>query len=277
MMGDSSEPTLDPVLAADQSPAPAPEDQQTMHIHKIKPVHGWKEFLNEIAIIVVGVLIALSLEQAVEALHEQRVRQEAREAVRDEAGQNLFWANARERREPCFRQRLAEISSLLDRAGRHELFPVAQHIKQPIHIKITAQVWDANAQAGRTSLFTTEEQRNFGNLYFTTSDLKTSQSAEDGAWAKLGALRGRGALSQAAVDSLWSSLAEARFYNLRSLLSIRRAQEWAKLLHLSPTTLDVPGTRSAIGRATCSSITEKTRISNAKIDNQRIWLPEDEP
>lgn len=40
-----------------------------MHIHKPKPLHGAREFLSEISVIVVGVLIALSLEQLVEALH----------------------------------------------------------------------------------------------------------------------------------------------------------------------------------------------------------------
>jgi hypothetical protein len=39
-----------------------------MEIHKPKPWHGWREFLKEVGIIVIGVLIALGAEQAVEAL-----------------------------------------------------------------------------------------------------------------------------------------------------------------------------------------------------------------
>ena len=38
----------DPVPAPDQSPALEPEDQHTMHVHKIKPVHGWGEFASEL-------------------------------------------------------------------------------------------------------------------------------------------------------------------------------------------------------------------------------------
>jgi hypothetical protein len=37
-----------------------------MHIHKPKPLHGVREFLSEIAVIVIGVLIALSAEQIVQ-------------------------------------------------------------------------------------------------------------------------------------------------------------------------------------------------------------------
>jgi hypothetical protein len=37
-----------------------------MHFHLPKPLHGWREFVGEVGIIVIGVLIALGAEQAVE-------------------------------------------------------------------------------------------------------------------------------------------------------------------------------------------------------------------
>jgi len=37
-----------------------------MHFHLPKPLHGWREFAGEVGIIVLGVLIALGAEQAVE-------------------------------------------------------------------------------------------------------------------------------------------------------------------------------------------------------------------
>ncbi|WP_095011727.1 hypothetical protein [Tsuneonella mangrovi] len=40
-----------------------------MEIHKPKPFHNWREFLKEYGIIVLGVLTALALEQAVESWH----------------------------------------------------------------------------------------------------------------------------------------------------------------------------------------------------------------
>lgn len=43
-----------------------------MDVHKPKPWHNWREFLAEIATIVIGVLIALGAEQAVEWLHWRR-------------------------------------------------------------------------------------------------------------------------------------------------------------------------------------------------------------
>lgn len=40
-----------------------------MHVHIPKPIHGWKAFGTEIITIVIGILIALALEQVVEWLH----------------------------------------------------------------------------------------------------------------------------------------------------------------------------------------------------------------
>src|SRR5215469_12605016 len=60
-------------MAGEQEPAggdhcPKSDDGNTMHIHKPKPLHSVGEFFSEISVIVVGVLIALALEQGVESL-----------------------------------------------------------------------------------------------------------------------------------------------------------------------------------------------------------------
>jgi hypothetical protein len=59
-----------------------------MDIHKPKPVHGWREFLSEIGVIVLGVLIALALEQTVEWLHVQSEVAETRAALSAEISRN---------------------------------------------------------------------------------------------------------------------------------------------------------------------------------------------
>jgi hypothetical protein len=55
-----------------------------MDIHKPKPWHGWREFLKEYVIIVIGVLTALGAEQAVEWWHVQSEIREARESLHEE-------------------------------------------------------------------------------------------------------------------------------------------------------------------------------------------------
>jgi len=52
-----------------------------MHVHLPKPLHGWREFAGEVGIIVLGVLIALGAEQAIQAIHSQREVAQFRSAV----------------------------------------------------------------------------------------------------------------------------------------------------------------------------------------------------
>ena len=59
-----------------------------MDIHKPKPWHGWREFLKEFGTIVLGVLVALGAEQAVETTHRYGEVREAREALREEIKTN---------------------------------------------------------------------------------------------------------------------------------------------------------------------------------------------
>lgn len=53
-----------------------------MEIHRPKhPIHSWREFLKEVGIIVLGVLIALAAEQSVEAWHWHRKIVDAEQAM----------------------------------------------------------------------------------------------------------------------------------------------------------------------------------------------------
>jgi hypothetical protein len=89
-----------------------------MHIHLPKPLHGWREFLGEVGIIVIGVLIALGAEQLVEDLHWRNEVQEMDRRIQAEVVENLTNAEERFAIEMCLRPRLGELrdSLLLDRA-----------------------------------------------------------------------------------------------------------------------------------------------------------------
>ncbi len=60
-----------------------------MEIHKSKPIHSWREFLKEYAIIVLGVLTALAAEQTAEALHHRAQVEDITEKLQEESRANL--------------------------------------------------------------------------------------------------------------------------------------------------------------------------------------------
>ena len=72
-----------------------------MDIHKPKPWHGLREFLKEFGTIVLGVLVALGAEQAVEWSHHQSEVREARAALRTEVADDMMRALRNQRREGC--------------------------------------------------------------------------------------------------------------------------------------------------------------------------------
>jgi hypothetical protein len=59
-----------------------------MHIHLPKPLHGWREFVGEVGIIVIGVLIALGAEQTIEALHHRSQVHDAIDELHAESIEN---------------------------------------------------------------------------------------------------------------------------------------------------------------------------------------------
>jgi len=80
-----------------------------MHIHKPHPIHGWVEFLKEYGIIVLGVLTALALEQAVEWLHWSHQTRETEETLRAEIQQSVNDAAERLAIDGCLRSQLAAL------------------------------------------------------------------------------------------------------------------------------------------------------------------------
>ena len=55
-----------------------------MHFHLPKPLHGWREFVGEVGIIVIGVLIALAAEQIVTNWHWRREVRETDRRLRED-------------------------------------------------------------------------------------------------------------------------------------------------------------------------------------------------
>ncbi len=203
-----------------------------MHFRLPKPLHGWREFAGEVGIIVIGVLIALGFEQVVQSLHDQSVAGQARDAVRAEVRENLWWLEFRDGYEPCIDGMLAELGDVLARARAGEPTPLITNVHFPVYAKMTSLRWNGNAEAGRTSLFSGNEQRLLGNMYFTTEDFRASQGEEETVWARMGFVEGLSHFTPADVHDLAVLLAEARYQNIRAKLTIERGNQWAAKLHL---------------------------------------------
>ena len=88
-----------------------------MHFHLPKPMHGWREFVGEVGIIVIGVLIALGAEQLVEAARWREQVSAGREALRDDYINIIVNAREREGEDACIRRRLSDLTIVLNDGG----------------------------------------------------------------------------------------------------------------------------------------------------------------
>lgn len=99
-----------------------------MEIHTPKAAHSWREFLTEIGTIICGILIALSLEQAVEALHWREKVEHGRARLAGELKLLYFRAYERDRVNDCLDARLAQLrAALLSGEGRWTPLPPMHH------------------------------------------------------------------------------------------------------------------------------------------------------
>jgi len=221
-------------------PQPSAPEEPPMEIHKPKPVHSWREFLKEYAIIVLGVLTALSLEQVVETWHEHRQNLEAREAMRAELAANISNFVYRPAISACAGRRLSDIGEMLDKAERREPFDAPSWIGEASSLRFR---FSAESETARSGLFSPAEQRQFGSVYTFMHSLDQEMDRERQGWARLQAIEGRTGLPPEMIANLRIAVAEARYQDRRvwQLMGFVRAYARSLALpHVAPNAMSRP-------------------------------------
>jgi hypothetical protein len=184
---------------------------------------------------------------------------------------------ARPSRQVRCERRLTELDDLLQRARAGAATPLVHYLGVLPHAKITNLRWEANAQAGRASLFSGEEQRMLGNLYFTTEQFRAAQRQEEIIWSRMRFIQGLQQFSPLEAHDLAMMLGEARYQNWVVLLTIHRAQQWAARMQLAdanPVQIEAPiSTRAQI----CEKLTAPFIASDNFSGPDAFAEPEDMP
>jgi hypothetical protein len=221
---------------------PAASDGDDMHIHKPKAAHSVREFLGEISVIVVGILIALGLEEAIRLVHDHATEREAREAVYAEVKQNLSYMKGRMATQACVERRLDEVGALLAKAGDGPVSPQPRWIGQPSIWFTAAQRWQAATGSGRASLFRPDEQGDLAGVYAATTAFDDAEGREQAAWAQLRGLESwSGPLGPVARVHFVSALQTARYElwetRIEAEVAFRRAKAMGVKEDIQPRTM----------------------------------------
>ena len=159
-----------------------------MDIHKPKPFHGVREFLKEYGIIVLGVLTALGLEQAVEALHWRHAVESQRKALDGELSARLDAATARLSQEPCIQGRLKELRIVFERHKAGEPLGLVGPVGAPAVVGAAQGVWATAAGSQTMEHMPAEERERYGSAFSGFAALDESLNGEARTWDDLAGL-----------------------------------------------------------------------------------------
>ena len=205
-----------------------------MHIHLPKPLHGWREFTGEVAVIGLGVLIALAAEQVVEHFHAKAKGRDASENVRAEIAGNLGSLESRKAIEPCINRRIEELQAYIDEvtSGGHP--PRPTWVGRPQVWTIGSARWDAATNTGGTSLLSTDDQEDLSAIYESLNEVLVNERDEQRAWAQLRAVTHLTRIDGPQAAVLIEALQTARLTDWRIVVAMGQTNQTAERLGIRP-------------------------------------------
>jgi hypothetical protein len=172
-----------------QLPPPrAATEEPPMEIHKPKPVHNWREFLSEIGVVVIGVCIAIGLEQSVEWLHWQSEVAIARKSLLAEVTAADAYYARRVANAPCVDQKLDKVAQMIDdvAAGQQPRPLISQF--NNLGGPLSDNDWQAERSSQILTHFPRQELALMTRLYAQQSDIVDWNAQETNAWDGLAVL-----------------------------------------------------------------------------------------
>jgi hypothetical protein len=140
----------------------------------------WREFVGEVGIIVLGVLIALGAEQVIETIHARERISATRAALNSELSRDLAAFESRINQRRCITPRIEELDRWARAMSAGQPLKLKKEIAPPRYFSINATVWQASdSEVGQMPV---EAKLNYANIYAVMRLLDEVMRNEQDAW-----------------------------------------------------------------------------------------------
>jgi len=171
-------------------PASPASEEPSVEIHKVKPIHSWRDFLKELGTIVLGIVIAIGLEHLVESWHWDQEVKTARQSLAAEiSANNRNLLAFRVAIAPCVDRQIREVDALLT-ALEEGRSPEKIAVFRPPSSSLTRDdEWQSERASQVLTHFPRAELALLNRYYAQMNDFSNWTRQEGNAWHELSVLQ----------------------------------------------------------------------------------------
>lgn len=237
---------------------------------RLKPPHGWNAVAWELAIVAIGVLMALAAQQAAENWSWRQKADGAWTAIEHELALNAGVFEERALLADCIDSKGEQLDAVL-RAARvtHRLPEVDQIMSVPTRPVVTG-AWRSAVADGTVAHFSGEQRDQIDRLYPTIEDFTNRMSEEQALYSQLRLVeKARGPVSEPLLAELSMTLARMRQADWFITSIAKQNLDWIEEMGIRPDYTFVFDKR-----ATREQLIHKLRCKPIMIDGRPAPTPQ---
>src|SRR4051812_12444684 len=206
-----------------------------MDLKTVRPIHGWRAFIGEVGVVVVGVLLALGAQEIAQDIQARTDQRAFRETIDHEIGLNLFFYDVRASQFACDSKRIADLRNWLDQARSGAEVPAILP-RAPQTITPYRSAWDTR-DAQVFNHLPADVRQKYAEFYDELGNNWSIVQVEDDNWKRLVSYAETGPISLSDRRVIRPVIAQIRDANdiLRANLPIsRKIAEVLKVKAIQP-------------------------------------------
>jgi hypothetical protein len=195
-----------------------------------KKVRSWEDFLKEVGTIVIGVLIALVADQAVDAWNWHKEVAIVEDSLDDELADSLFAAEERIKITECQHRTLDALDDLADKS--HGTLVLRNTLVSRNRVWGSA-AWDAAVASGTIAHMPHDTRNTYAELFSFVRVFRDMNLRQQELWASINAYRHERAFTETSRDRFVETVAQLRSLTGTMNLGAKQFVEEAKPLKIT--------------------------------------------